>query len=273
MKRIINILIALSLFAPLSKAQQLDSTRLAPLDSLLGEYYEAMIYEARPAKFQECDFLIESCKDSLIRQWVATRIFEHYMDNPPLMGEEEVAVYVYDKWFASGKISFADEWLAFSAKLFVDFNRNSLLGLKAPELELLSPTGSEKIRVPEKGTPSVLYFYDTSCSKCKVASIMLPQVLETVSFPLTLFLIYTGQDANEWAEFRASFTIENPKVKLVHAWDPETESDYQKQYGVLSTPKMFLVGSDGKIEGRRLEPEALAQLLAIYEQALEKQKK
>lgn len=269
MKRIINILIALSLFAPAVKAQQLDSTRLAPLDSLLGEYYEAMIYEAMPTKLQECDFLIESCKDSLVRQWVATRILEHYMDNPPLMGEEAVAIYVYDKWFASGKIAIADEWLAFSAKLFVDFNRNSLLGMKAPILELLPPTGSEKIQVPEKGVPSVLYFYDTSCSKCKVASIMLPQVLEKVSFPVTLFLIYTGQDGDEWAEFRAAFTISNPKVKLVHCWDPEIDSDYQKQYGVLSTPKMFLVGTDGRIEGRRLEPETLAQLLGIYEQALE----
>ena len=61
-------------FAFSAFAQQLDSTRLAPLDSLLGEYYEAMIYEATPAKYQECDFLIESCKDSLVRQWVATRI-------------------------------------------------------------------------------------------------------------------------------------------------------------------------------------------------------
>ena len=32
---------------------------------------------------------------------------------------------------------------------------------------------------------------------------------------------------------------------------------------------MFLVGTDGRREGRRLEPEPLAQLLGIYEQALE----
>lgn len=256
-------------FAASAFAQQLDSTRLAPLDSLLGEYYEAMIYEPLPAKYQECDFLIESCKDTLVRQWVATRILEHYMDNPPLMGEEAVAIYVYDKWFASGKLKIADDWLAFSAQLFVDFNRSSLLGMKAPVLSLLPPMGSEKVVVPAKGVPSVLYFYDTSCSKCKATSIMLPQVLDNVSFPLTMFMIYTGQDGDEWAEFRAAFSVANPNVKLVHAWDPEIESDYQKQYGVLTTPRMFLVGADGVIEGRRLEVEALAQLLGIYETILE----
>lgn len=250
-------------------AQQLDSTRLAPLDSLLEEYYEAMIYEAMPAKYQECDFLIESCRDTLVRQWVATRILQHYMEDPPLMGEEALAIYVYDKWFANGPLKIADEWLAFSSKLFVDFNRASLLGMKAPVLELLPPFGQEKVRVPEKDTPSVLYFFDTSCNKCKATTIMLPHVLENVSFPLTVFMVYTGQDGDEWAEFRASYSCANPKVKTVHLWDPEIDSDYQKQYGVLSTPKMFLVGADGIIEGRRLEVESLAQLLGIYESVLE----
>lgn len=256
-------------FAASCFAQQLDSTRLAPLDSLLGEYYEAMIYEPLSVKQRECDFLIESCKDSLVRQWVATRIFEHYMDNPPLMGEEALAVYVYDKWFASGKIKIADDWQAFSAQLFVDFNRGSLLGMKAPALSMLPPMGSEKVSVPENGVPSVLYFYDTSCSKCRATSIMLPHVLESVTFPVTLFMLYTGQDGDEWAEFRAAFSISNPNIKIVHAWDPEIDSDYQKQYGVLTTPRMFLVGADGRIEGRRLEVESLAQLLGIYESVLE----
>ncbi|MBP5488007.1 MAG: hypothetical protein J6X77_00385 [Bacteroidales bacterium] len=269
MKRIITIFLAFALFAPVAPAQQLDSTRLAPLDSLLEEYYEAMIYEAMPAKLQECDFLIESCPDSLVRQWVATRILQHYMEDPPLMGEEAVAVYLYDKWFAEGPLSIADDWLAFSAKLFVDFNRSSLLGLKAPVLEMLPPVGPDKVTVPRKGVPSVLYFFDTSCSKCKATTIMLPHVLENGSFPIALFMIYTGQDGDEWAEFRAGFSCANPNVEIVHLWDPEIDSDYQKQYGVLSTPKMFLVGADGKIEGRRLEVEALAQLLAIYESVLQ----
>ena len=268
MNKILTIIASLFLGA-FAFAQQLDSTRLAPLDSLLGEYYEAMIYETMPNKLQECDFLIESCPDSLVRQWVATRILEHYMDNPPLMGEEAVAVYLYDKWFASGKIMIADDWLAFSARLFVDFNRASLLGMQAPGLELLPPVGPDKVLAPRKGVPTVLYFYDASCSKCKATSIMLPRVLESVSFPLDLVMVYTGQDGDEWAEFRSGFSCANPNVGIIHAWDPETESDYQKKYGVLTTPKMFLVGADGKIEGRRLEVESLAQLLGIYESVLE----
>lgn len=266
MNRIITAILALALLVPCrASAQQLDSTRLAPLDSLLGEYYEAMIYEALPTKYQECDFLIESCKDSLVRQWVTSRILLHYTQDPPLMGEEAVAVYVYDKWVASGAVTLADDYEAFAIKLFVDFNRNSLLGMKAPVLELLPPVGPDKVRIPQKGTVSVLYFYDTSCSKCKATSVMLPRVLEGYGFPINLYAIYTGQDGDEWAEFRAGFTCENPNVSITHLWDPEIDSDYQKQYGVLTTPKMFLVDTEGIIQGRRLQIESFPEILPIFE--------
>lgn len=244
--------------------QQLDSTKLAPLDSLLQKYYDAMLFEELPVKYAECDFLIESCKDSLVRQWVGTRILEHYMQDPPLMGEEAVALYLYDKWFASGKIAFADDWTEFQARLFAEFNRSSMLGMKAPVLMMYSQN-EELTRVPRAGIVSVLYFYDTSCSKCKLISPVLPHLFDEISFPVTLFAIYTGSDAQEWQEFTREFTSANPYVTVVHLSDPEMESDYQKKYGVTSTPKIYFINPKGVIEGRRLDMDSLSQLIAIYE--------
>lgn len=244
--------------------QQLDSTKLAPLDSLLEKYYSAMLFEELPVKYAECDFLIESCKDSLVRQWVGTRILEHYMQDPPLMGEEAVALYLYDKWFASGKITIADEWIDFQARLFAEFNRNSMLGMKAPVLMMYSQN-EELTRVPRAGIVSVLYFYDTSCSKCKLISPVLPHLFDEINFPVTLFAIYTGSDAQEWQNFTREFTSSNPYVTVVHLSDPEMESDYQKKYGVTSTPKIFFISPKGIIEGRRLDLDSLSQLIAIYE--------
>lgn len=242
---------------------QLDSTKLAKLDSLLENYYASMIYEPLDVKYGECDFLIESCRDSLVRSWVTGRIIKHYME-PPLMGEEAVQIYVYDKWVRSGAVRLDDDWLDFEARLFADFNRSSLLGMKAPVIELLAPVNSGKISIPEKGTSSVIYFYDTSCSKCRVTSIMLPYTLEDVDFPLNLYLVYCGSDGDEWAEFRSSFSCSNANVRTVHLWDPEVSSDYQTLYGVLATPRMYFIDSEGVIQGRRLDADSLSQILAIY---------
>jgi hypothetical protein len=47
---------------------------------------------------------------------------------------------------------------------------------------------------------------------------------------------------------------------MVHLWDPEVESDFQRKYGVLQTPRMFLVGPDGTVVGRGLDTPALQML-------------
>ena len=50
-------------------------------------------------------------------------------------------------------------------------------------------------------------------------------------------------------------------MKVTHLWDPEIDSDYQKQYGVIITPRIFIVEPQGSIIGRRLELDSMVELL------------
>ena len=102
MKRVFILFISL-LFALSLSAQQVDSARFSALGLKLNEYYEALKHESIDVQIQECDFLIESSTDSLIRQYVALDIYRHYM-NSPVMGAENVAVHLFDKWFMTGKV-------------------------------------------------------------------------------------------------------------------------------------------------------------------------
>ena len=55
-----------------------------------------------------------------------------------------------------------------------------------------------------------------------------------------------------------------------HLWDRDLESDFQMAYAITETPRMFLLGKDGTIIGRRLNTEALSQMLdmAVFQEAL-----
>lgn len=54
-------------------------------------------------------------------------------------------------------------------------------------------------------------------------------------------------------------------VSVTNLWDPSLNSDFQRKYGVLKTPQMFLIGKDGVILGRKLDVPALESMLAnIY---------
>ena len=235
------------------------SQRYAPLDSLLTGFYSALEFETAADKCREADFLIGTCRDSLTRQHVAINIFDHYRDSR-LMGDETVSIYLYDNWFQTGKVSFEGELSAMDAEVFVKFNRYCQIDSTAVPVSLYKPCGGRRT-IPQKGRTSVIFFYDTHCSKCRLEAAVLPGVLNDVDFDLDFYAVYSGVDKPSWKAFRRGFKVSNRKVRVVHLWDPEMDSDYQLYYGVYGTPRMYLVEPEGTIIGRRLEVENLKELL------------
>lgn len=263
MKRLAVILASL-LFSLSAFSQQLDSLefdRYRGLDSLLTQFYSALEMEDVDVKGREMDNLISMCKDSLARQHVALQIFDHYRYSR-LMGEEAVAVHIFDEWIASGKIQTRSEFELMDDEMFVNFNRSSLLGMEAGRISLFKPCGGTR-EIPSEGRVSILFFYDTSCAKCRLETQVLPQVVKDIDFPVDFYAIYVGTDRRSWNAFRKNFKLRNSNMKLIHLWDPEIDSGYQRLYGVTGTPKMFVVEPEGIIIGRRLEMTNLMDMIPV----------
>ena len=246
---------ALSLFCLNALSQSYEG-----LDSLLTQYYAVLEAEDMDAKCAECDWLISECTDSLARQHVALNIYSHYLDSK-VMGEEAVAIHIYDNWFAPGKVSFTNDIDKINAAIFADFNRQSLIGMSAPMLVMRKSSGA-RVALPRAGRTSILFFYDTSCKTCKAETEILPQVIGGIDFPVDLYCIYVGTDKKAWRQFRRErLAFRNPKVRTFHLWDPEVESDFQRKYAVISTPRTYVVEPQGTIFGRRLDPVSLQEIL------------
>lgn len=249
-----RLLLTLSaLFAALFLRAQ--DGRYDALSAKLEEYFSALAGEPLDVQNAECDFLIESCKDSLVRQFVALKIYDHYLQSR-IMGDDGVAVHVADTWFIPGRVAMRSDMDLLNAKVFAEFNRQALLGAEAPALSMKDPSGAD-VAVPERGGYTLLYFFDTSCSSCRIESARLAAFLKETDFPLKAVAVYTGSDAAAWDRYRTA-SLDVPG--MVHLWDPEVDSDFQRKYGVLQTPRMFLVGPDGTVVGRGLDTPALSIL-------------
>ena len=243
---------------------QKDTAVLNALSAKLHEYFEAMKYEPVQVQMGECDFLIESTSDSLLKSHVAKTIYDHY-SNSPVMGVEAVAIHVYDKWYKPGHVKMDSDAELLGAKIFAEFNRMSQVGCSAPELQMEASDGSF-VQLFQDGDKQngfrILYFYDTDCSNCKIQSILLSNVLATESFPVEFYAIYTGDDRESWMKYISErFDIPQSSAKIFHLWDPEIDSDFQRKYGILQTPRMFLIAPDGVVTGRGLDAFALSQML------------
>ena len=255
MKRLLTALLAVFFTFTLSAQDE----RFAALGAKLEEYFAALAGDPIPVQNAECDFLIESCQDSLTRQFVALKIYDHYL-NSKIMGDEGVAVHIADTWFIPGKVAMKDDMDLLNAKVFAEFNRQAQLGAAAPGLVARDPDGAA-VALPVEGEYTLLYFYDTSCSTCRIETPRLCNFLKNTTFPLKAVAFYTGDKEDEWARYRA-VSLDAPG--LVHVWDPELESDFQRKYGVLQTPRMFLIAPDGTVVGRGLDTPALQILTEKY---------
>lgn len=252
------------------QAASLDTAVCNALDSKLMEYFEAIKHEPVDVQKAECDFLIGSTNDSLIRNHVAQTIYDHYIGSP-VMGFEAVAIHVFDNWFLPGKARMRSDMDMLGARIFAEFNRLSQIGCRAPELSMISLDGQPVCLFAEddrKDRFRVLYFYDTDCAKCRMQSILLGNVLATEDFPIDFYAIYTGDDRQAWREYVSErFDIYPSHARITHLWDPEIDSDFQRKYAVLQTPRLYLITPDGTIKGRGLDALALSQMLhAIFDE-------
>jgi len=259
----------LSVFLLPSFGQQKDSLTLAALDSKLEEYFSALSAEPVSIKIEEADFLIGSCEEGEVRNHVAVKIYSHFMESK-LMGDEAVCVHLADKWFSPGKASFYNDMDLMQAKIFAEFNRRSLIGCRAPSL-LMSNESGEKLEIlgvadSAYAAPSdryrILYFYSPTCATCKVETILLRTLLNEKNYPVDFYAIMTGTDRRSWDEWRKdNFNITATSTRVFHYWDPEVDSDYERKYGLLQTPKLFLLEPSGTIMGRELDAASLGTLL------------
>lgn len=243
--------------------QQLDSAKVRAVDSLLTRYLDAIGTEPLRVKTEECDFMVSACTDSLLRQYTAVRLYEHFFSSD-LMGDDAVAIHLYDKWFAPKKVRMYSEIDELNAGIFAEFNRQTLIGCPAPAMEMTGRNG-EKIIIPGKGAYSVLFFYDTDCKTCQAESELLNAFLGKGLFELDFYAIYISDDRESWDEFiDEKWTLDCPEVRVTHLWDPQQETDFLRAYGLIQTPRLFLVAPDGRVVGRGLNTEALVQLLIAY---------
>lgn len=261
MRSLVSLILVFLLSMNVMDARQLDSLSQASLRSKVEEYFGALQYEDLEVQKAEADFMIEVSSDSLIRQFVASEIYDHYAGSP-VMGAENVAIHVFDRWFKDGPLKMNDDAAYFNAALFAEFNRQSLIGEKAPGLVLEAADGSVTelyTGTDNGGSYRVLFFYDTECAKCKVETILLRNMAGVESFPVEYYAVYSDEDRIAWETYVSERFRESSD--FIHLWDPSMASDFQRKYGVIKTPRMFLISPDGTIIGRGLDTKALTAML------------
>ena len=217
----------------------------------------------------DIESFLSLCGNDEIEAFIAYSIFEHYY-NSEIMGSENICVYIASNYFLNEKLQLFDETSLALIRIYVEYNKHSLIGMRAPDVilydTLLNPVSFTKINSDYK----VVYFFDDQCSTCKEET---PKLLEFISSfesekNIAFYLVYTGDDRIRIRNYIRQ--LESFKVKagsrntICYLWDPFSASDFGKLYSVLTTPQMFLIDGENAIVGRNLSTASISELLKSY---------
>lgn len=266
MRRPVLILIML-LFCRLPlEAGQTDMSARDTINvySSVTDYLEAISVMPVDSIISRCSVLIDSAEDPQTQAQLAGLAFDFYADSP-IMGVEGVSVYIADNYFLNKRLEWNNPDSYPLLYTFAEFNRSSLLGQRMAPLSAESLEGGMVDLCAASDGYKILYFYEDRCATCTVQT---PRIISFLNqydgeIPVTLYAFYTQSDKEAWTSyvFKNFHRIANPKVTVINVWDPEGASAFHKNYSVLTTPSLFLVDEDNTICGRKLDAEALSELL------------
>lgn len=264
------------LFIPLTSAAQADTTAVPQSQELTQEDINMVmsVFDGQQPSdiISRADAFIRTGKSPEETARIAYYMYNYYR-NSKIMGYDEVAVYIADTYFISGRYTLPDEEKMLEMRLFAEANRHSLIGMQAPELTLQDPAGAMVDILPGDQDYTVLYFYDDECASCirTTPALMQYMMRSSTGINFSVYMIYTQDDRDSWMEYirRAIAPFSLPSnVKVTHLWDPDMTSGFVTKYGVVSTPKLFLLDRNGVIIGRDLTPTALGQVVEVQESQL-----
>ena len=227
------------------------------------QYLSLIQYSHTDTILAKVNNLINAGEDEHTKSFMAYTAY-NYFYHSPLMGQEGIAVKIAQEWFLNDKLQWPNEEGKFMLKAFVEFNRHSLIGMEAPELELQDSSGRKISLNSLQAEYTILYFYTDKCSSCKEQT---PQLVDFVNNyndgVLAVYAVYADANENAWKEFvKENLHIHNPFTYWNDVYDPDFSSGFHMLYNVMKTPQMFLIDKEKRIIGRGLDVEALKQILA-----------
>ncbi len=230
------------------------------------EYFESLSTLPADSISARVDSLVLQGGDKEKMSRIAGMAFD-YFSTSPIMGHDAVAVHVADRWFLNHELEWSDPDTFPMLYTYAEFNRRSLIGKPAPELNMESYEGGTVSTRTGDGSYKILYFYDETCGTCREQTRQLTALLKGYDGEaVSLYAINSLGDRTTWKPYIDEYFGTIPtgrKMAVYNLTDPEDSNNWRMKYGVLKTPTMVLVDPDNYIIGRQLDCEALAKLLDI----------
>jgi len=235
----------------------------------MNTYLDKLVYQQPDSLIKEIDHIVAQAKSNQetykYAVWTAVIKYQY----PEIMGLDEVYVHLYDKYFASGEMNFwANEQLKNNLKERADQLRNSLVGMKAPNLIMLDDNLQKKSLYDVDHDYTVIYFFDPDCGHCKKETPKLVNFYNNTEFDVEVYAVSADTSMTKMKNY-----IKDMKMPWITVNGPRTVTPpYQTLYDANTTPTLYVLDRKKKIIAKKIPSERLEEFLTRYEAIEQKNK-
>jgi hypothetical protein len=181
---------------------------------------------------------------------------------PEIMGLDEVYVNIYDKYFATGEMSYwVNDKMNKNLKEHADRLRKSLVGRKGPNLIMQDSNFKPRSMYDIKNKYTVLFIFDPDCGHCKTETPKLVSFYNQKKFDIEVYAVSADTSMAKMRDY-----IKEMKMNFITVNGPRTYvGPYQDLYDAVTTPSLYILDSEKKIIGKKIPAEKLEDFFVHYE--------
>ncbi len=176
-----------------------------------------------------------------------------------MMGMDAMWLALADKYYLSGKATWADSAWVEDLRKEAKKIRHNLVGMEAHNL-VARDSNNQIVQLRDLKQDFVLvYFFEPSCGHCKK---MTPELYDSIYTKwkdkgFEVFAFYTQTDRKEWLDF----IHKNHLTNWINVWDPYRETQFWEYYDASSTPGVYLLDKQRKIIAKKIDIRTLDLIL------------
>src|SRR5690554_6492224 len=238
---------------------------------------------------QNPDTIIASMDKIIARLDRSSEVFKyivHYttynFESSKIMGMDKGFVHMVDTYYKPDVAFWMDTDKLKSIQDKANEKRNTLLGVRAPEVILMDTAGNWISTYKDgKKKYTLLYFYDPDCGHCKKETPKLVDFYKNhTPNDIAVFAISSNHD-DKWKKFvvkndmeffnmsipgRAYSDAEYATNLITSGTTTYKSLKYHETFDVLSTPKVFLLDEDHKIIAKDIAVDQIEGFISRFEE-------
>lgn len=243
---------------------QMDDDRLlrSPLLPMkLKTYFEQLIVPDPDTVIMEAERLMSAAKENQeMTDFLAWHFVSEYQ-NPKIMGLDKVFIYFVDHYFDTGKVKNLTPSILEKLDERVSKMRQSLIGLKAPDMWLIDTIGNYRSFNELTNRFTILVFWDQTCSHCKKEMESLNQLYASHKYDLGIYAVNTTNDFEGWKHY-----LNEKKYPFFHVNGMKSITpDFHNLYDIYSVPVIYLLDKNKTIIAKKISAEQLENVILNHQ--------